>query len=96
MVNVARAALIDEAALQARVEGGDLIAALDVFDQEPLAADSPWRGLPNVYLTPHRAGGLIASLLRNIHWLIDDLEAHLAGQPRRHAVTEAMITALDS
>ena len=37
---------------------------------------APVRGLPGVYLTPHRAGGLITSVQRNVHWLIDDLEAH--------------------
>jgi len=96
LVNVARAALVDYRALQRRVQKGDLLAAVDVFDQEPLPADSPLRSLPGLYLTPHRAGGLIASVMRNINWLIEDFEAHLKGQPRRHALTEAMIPSLDA
>lgn len=95
LVNVARADIVDYAALAARLQKGDLLAALDVFEQEPLAADSPLRDLPNTFLTPHRAGGLIASVQRNIDWLITDLKNVLAGQPRQFAVTETMIPGLD-
>ncbi|MBE34747.1 MAG: hydroxyacid dehydrogenase [Opitutaceae bacterium] len=55
-VNVARAAITDEDALLRVVSEGDLQVGLDVFVQEPLAPDSPWRGLRNVSLTPHIAG----------------------------------------
>ncbi|MDX2111644.1 MAG: NAD(P)-dependent oxidoreductase [Verrucomicrobiota bacterium] len=95
LVNVARAALVDYAALAERLQQGDLIAALDVFDVEPLPADSVLRTLPNTYLTPHRAGGLISSVQRNLDWLIEDYEALLANKSRKYAVTEAMIPALD-
>jgi phosphoglycerate dehydrogenase-like enzyme len=94
-INVARAALVDYQALAARLEHGDLLAALDVFEHEPLPADSPLRTLPGAYLTPHRAGGLRESLHRVVHWLIDDLEAHQAGRWRAHPVTAAMIPSLD-
>lgn len=96
LVNVARAALVDTAALVARLRRGDLFAAIDVFDQEPLARDSALRALPNAYLTPHRAGGTIASVLRILHALADDLEATLDGRPRAYALTEAMIPSLDA
>jgi phosphoglycerate dehydrogenase-like enzyme len=96
LVNVARAALVDYAALERRMKKGDLFAAIDVFDQEPLPVDSPLRNLPGLCLTPHRAGGLIASVMRNINWLIDDFEAHLKGEPRKYVLTEAMIPSLDA
>src|SRR6058998_1473206 len=54
IINCARGGLIDEAALaQALREGQVAGAALDVFEIEPLPADSPLRGAPNVILTPH-------------------------------------------
>jgi D-3-phosphoglycerate dehydrogenase len=56
LVNTARGALIDEAALAAALGEGRLLAAgLDVYESEPLRADSPLRGLDNVVLTDHAA-----------------------------------------
>lgn len=56
LINTARGPLVDEVALvdalrQQRIAG----AALDVFEDEPLPADSPLRGMDNVYLAPHNA-----------------------------------------
>jgi len=95
LVNVARAALIDTEALVERLKRGDVFAALDVFDREPLDKDSVLRTLPNVYLTPHRAGGIMASVVRILDFLVDDLEAVLAGRERQHPLTEAMLPGLD-
>jgi D-3-phosphoglycerate dehydrogenase len=54
IINCARGGLIDEEALAAALRSGHVAAAaLDVFEQEPLPADNPLRGLPNVVLTPH-------------------------------------------
>ena len=57
LINVARGALLDTPALLAALEAGQLVgAALDVFEEEPLAVDSPlWRA-PGVLITPHIAG----------------------------------------
>lgn len=96
LVNVARAALVDTDALIGRLRRGDLYAAIDVFDQEPLPADHPLRTLPNAYLTPHRAGGVISSVCAILRSLIDDIRAFLAGRPISSPLTAAMLPALDA
>jgi phosphoglycerate dehydrogenase-like enzyme len=92
LVNVGRSMLVDMPALQKRVEKGDLIAMLDVFDNEPLEVDHPLRKLSNAYLTPHRAGGIIESTERALAMLADDLEAFISGNSLKYAVTEAMLS----
>lgn len=58
LVNAARGELVDEAALAAALAAGrPQAAALDVFTDEPLPADSPLRSAPNLYLSPHVAAG---------------------------------------
>jgi len=95
LVNVARAALVDTTALVRRLERGDLTACIDVFDHEPLAKGHALRRVPNCWLTPHRAGGVLSSVERALGWLIDDLEAHIAGRERRFPLTSAMLPGLD-
>ena len=54
LVNAARGGVVDEGALVAALESGQIsAAALDVFATEPLPEDSPLRGIPNLVLTPH-------------------------------------------
>ena len=56
IVNVSRGGLIDEVALAEALHTGEIAgAALDVFSKEPLPADNPLRGAPNLILTPHIA-----------------------------------------
>ena len=54
LVNTSRGPIVVEADLVAALEGGKIAgAAVDVFDQEPLPPDHPFRSLPNLLATPH-------------------------------------------
>ncbi|MFN8233968.1 MAG: NAD(P)-dependent oxidoreductase [Actinomycetota bacterium] len=58
LVNVARGALVDEAALDRALRSGRLRGAmLDVTEREPLPRDSPLWTTPNLLLTPHVSRG---------------------------------------
>ncbi len=84
VVNTARGALIDTTALEHALEtnriGG---AALDVFEQEPLPADSRLRVLPNVILTPHAAWFSDESAERIQALAADEVDRALSGKPSR-------------
>ena len=54
LINIGRSPVVDYEALRGMLERGELSGAvLDVFDQEPLPADSPWWTTPNVIVMPH-------------------------------------------
>ena len=58
LINLARGGILDEAALARMLREGRLgSAALDVFDREPLPADHELWDVPNLWITPHVAGG---------------------------------------
>ncbi len=82
VINTARGAVIDEAALIDALERGHLGAAgLDTFEAEPLAADSPLRRLPNVLITPHVAGVTRQAALRVATTTAQNVIDVLAGKP---------------
>lgn len=87
VVNTARGALVDEAALAAALSDGTIGgAALDVFNTEPLPADSPLRDAPNLILTPHAAWYSEGAIGRLQGLVAGDITAWLAGQPLRRPV----------
>ena len=78
LVNTARGALIDEAALLEALQSGAIgHAALDVFEREPLSVDSHWVDAPNVTLTAH-CGYWTESATRNQVRLVLGIVSKLA------------------
>ena len=82
LINVARGAVVDEAALietlQVRRIGG---AALDVFEQEPLPPESPLWKLDNVIVAPHIAGSFSTYDEKGALLFAENLERYLDGRP---------------
>ena len=83
LVNTARAPLIDEAALNAAVQSGRVVAALDVFYREPLPADHPFTRARNVVLTPHLGYAVIEVYAEYYRQLVENALAFLDGKPIR-------------
>jgi phosphoglycerate dehydrogenase-like enzyme len=82
LINVGRGPLVDEAALAHALHNHQIGgAALDVFEQEPLPADSPLWDLENLLITPHTAG--LTEKLWDRHYALfsEDLRRYLAHQP---------------
>jgi len=65
LVNTARGALVDAAALIEAVESGHLLgAAMDVFDPEPLPVDHPYTTCDGIVLSPHTGGATGEAMVR--------------------------------
>jgi phosphoglycerate dehydrogenase-like enzyme len=87
VVNVARGAVIDQAALTAELTAGRLRAALDVIDTEPLPPGRPEWHLPNVLITPHIGGDTYDFARRAPAFVAEQAARHLAGQALSNVVT---------
>ncbi|MGC4805240.1 2-hydroxyacid dehydrogenase [Micromonospora sp. DT233] len=87
LVNAARGPVARTDALVAELTTGRLRAALDVTDPEPLPADHPLWGLPNVLLTPHVAGSVRGLLPRAYRLVGEQVRRFAAGRPLANTVT---------
>jgi phosphoglycerate dehydrogenase-like enzyme len=81
-VNVGRGELVDQAALTEALASGAIAGAgLDVTDPEPLPADDPLWGLPNVIITPHSSGSSDGTSRRASETFLTNLERWYGGEP---------------
>jgi len=82
LVDVSRGGIVDHNALIAALKEHKLAgAALDVFPEEPLPADSPLWKLPNVIITPHISGNTPYYDERAVEMFAANLQRYLAGLP---------------
>lgn len=79
IVNTARAEIIEPGALTRRLQRGDVRAAIDVFDHEPLPMDDPLRSLDNVVLTPHVAWRDDEACVNLTRQVIDAVASYFTG-----------------
>lgn len=87
VVNVGRGGVLDEQALLEALASGQIAGAhLDVFEQEPLAPDSPFWDVPNVSISPHNAGATQQYGDRCVHMFLDNLGRWVRGEPLRQEV----------
>lgn len=81
IVNTARGAVIDEAAMVAALASGQLRGAgLDVFETEPANADNPLFKLDNVVVMPHAGGGVFDNVPRVMGHSFNNMRKVLAGE----------------
>lgn len=89
--NIGRGGTIDEPALiRALREGWIAGAGLDVFEKEPLPADSPLWQMDNVIITAHYAGATPHYNERALALFLDNLRRYVAGEPLRNVVDKSL------
>jgi phosphoglycerate dehydrogenase-like enzyme len=86
LLNTAHAHLVDEDALLRELLSGRILAALDVFHEEPLPADSPLLALPNVLLSPHAGALTRETLFKQGQMMLDEVQRFLRGEPLAYEI----------
>jgi phosphoglycerate dehydrogenase-like enzyme len=81
LINIGRGAIVDLADLVSALQQGRIAgAALDVFETEPLPADSPLWAMPNVLITPHIAAASTHIAERHMQTLLENIRLFVAGK----------------
>jgi phosphoglycerate dehydrogenase-like enzyme len=92
LINTSRSPIVDEAALLEAVKSRRIIAALDVYDREPLRADHPLRSASNTVLSPHLGYGVQETWQEFYQQSIENALVFLDGKPVRVTNTEPLRT----
>lgn len=87
LVNVSRGPIFDPDATIERLRRGDITGAFDVWDPEPIPADSPIRQLPNVVLTPHVSSQTKDGQGRFFSLMVDELDRFFHGHETLYDLT---------
>lgn len=92
LLNLARAAIVDDDALYAALRDGHLAGgALDVFADEPVRPENRYVQLPNVLVAPHLGGATRDVVRHQTEMIVDGIEAWLRGERPRHLVNPAVL-----
>ncbi|MEM8766056.1 MAG: hydroxyacid dehydrogenase [Pseudomonadota bacterium] len=94
LINTARGALVDQAALEDELMKGRLYAVLDTTVPEVLPPSSPLYQLPNVFLTPHIAGSLGDEAQRLTDYIVAEVERFASGRALKHLVRREQLARL--
>lgn len=94
LVNTSRGGVVDEDAMVAVLKSGHLAGAVvDVFNQEPLTADNPFVGVPNLIVTPHVAGHTEEASVRVGKRIVAGVRQVLAGSDPGYASADQALSA---
>jgi len=87
LINIGRGRVVDEAALVEALRSGQVAGAgLDVFEDEPLRAESPLWEMPNVIITSHYSGESPRYDERAMAIFLDNLRRYQSGLPLHHVI----------
>ncbi len=86
LINTARGALVDEAALVREVTSGRIDAVLDTVEPEPPPRESALYATEGIFLTPHIAGAMGEEVARLGALVVDEIERFVAGTELHHEV----------
>ena len=88
LINMARGAVVDEKALYEALRDGVIAGAgSDVFETEPLVADSPLWDLPNMVITPHCTPEMPDMPANCVEIICDNIRRYREGEPLRNCMT---------